>query len=86
MNQRTTPEVNGLVNRISAEVAQDLMTGAYYYLVRVAVPEKEVARLEGGKLIPGMPVEIFLQTDERTVLSYLVRPMQDQITRAFRER
>jgi HlyD family secretion protein len=85
LNQRTTPDLNGTVTRVSADVTQDLKTGAYYYLVRVAVPEEEVARLENVKLIPGMPVDIFLQTDERTVMSYLVRPLHDQITRAFRE-
>jgi HlyD family secretion protein len=49
------------------------------------VPEDEVGRLEDLRLIPGMPTEIFLQTDARTVLSYLVRPLRDQIMRAFRE-
>ena len=86
LNQRTTPELNGAVSRISADVTQDAKSGQYYYLVRVAIPEQEVARLHDVKLIPGMPVEIFMQTDERTVLSYLVRPLHDQLTRAFRER
>ena len=85
LNQRTTPELNGTVSRVSADVTQDQKTGAYYYLIRVAVLEEEVVRLEDLKLIPGMPTEIFLQTDARTVLSYLVRPLHDQITRAFRE-
>jgi HlyD family secretion protein len=84
LNQRTTPELNGTVSRISADVTQDPKTGVYYYLVRVTVPEQELARLEDVNLIPGMPVELFLQTDERTVLSYLIRPLQDQIQRAFR--
>jgi HlyD family secretion protein len=85
LNQRTAPEINGSVSRMSADVTQDPKTGVYYYLVRVAVPEDELARLDDVKLIPGMPVDIFLQTDERTVLSYLIKPLQDQITRAFRE-
>ena len=85
LNQRTTPELNGEVGRISADVAQDPKTAVYYYLIRVTVPEQELARLHDVKLIPGMPVDIFLQTEARTVLSYLVQPLQDQISRAFRE-
>jgi HlyD family secretion protein len=85
-NQRTTPELAGEVSRVSADVTQDQKTGNYFYTVRIAVPESEIARLDGIKLIPGMPVEAFIQTSERRVLSYLVRPLTDQITRAFREK
>ena len=85
-NQRTTPELAGAVVRISADVAQDQKSGAYYYTVRIAVPESEIKHLEGLKLIPGMPVEAFIQTSERKVLSYLIRPLHDQIARAFREK
>jgi HlyD family secretion protein len=85
LNQRTAPELNATVSRISADVTQDPKTGIYFYIVRVAVPEEELERLDDVKLIPGMPVEIFMQTDERTVLSYLIRPLHDQLTRAFRE-
>jgi HlyD family secretion protein len=49
-------------------------------------PREEVARLKGLKLVPGMPVEAFLQTLDRTVLSYLVKPLEDQMMKAFRER
>lgn len=85
MNLRTTPDLFGTVNRVAADVTQDPKTGATFYSIRVAVPEKEIARMNEIKLIPGMPVEIFLQTDARTVLSYLTRPLYDQIRRAFRE-
>jgi HlyD family secretion protein len=85
-NQRTTPELNGVVQRISADVTQDQKSNAYYYTVRIAVPDNEIARLEGLKLVPGMPVEVFIQTTERKVISYLIRPMRDQIARAFREK
>jgi membrane fusion protein, type I secretion system len=85
-NQRTTPELNGEVIRISADVTEDQKNGQRYYTVRVAVPPQEVARLEGLKLVPGMPVEAFIQTSARTVLSYMVRPLHDQIARAFREK
>jgi HlyD family secretion protein len=85
-NQRTTPELNGEVSRISADVTEDTKTGARYYTVRISVPEREVARLEGLRLVPGMPVESFIQTSPRTVMSFLVRPFHDQLSRAFREK
>jgi HlyD family secretion protein len=85
-NSRTTPEINGAVSVVSADVTQDQRTGVSYYTVRVAVPPSEIARLEVLKLIPGMPVEVFIQTTVRTVVSYFVRPFQDQIARAFREK
>lgn len=85
-NQRTTPELNGTVNRVSADVSEDQKSGAKYYTVRISVPDTEVSRLEGLKLVPGMPVETFIQTSPRTVLSYLVRPLNDQFARAFREK
>jgi HlyD family secretion protein len=85
-NQRVTPEINGAVKRISADVSQDQRTGAFYYLVRIDISAQEVARLGGLKLIPGMPVDAFIQTDPRTILSYLVKPLRDQIAKAFRER
>jgi HlyD family secretion protein len=85
-NQRTTPEINGVVTRVSADVTQDPKTGASYYTARVGLPEDELARLAGLKLVPGMPVESFIKTGERTVLSYLVKPLHDQVMKAFRER
>ena len=51
----------------------------------IAVPEAEIERLHGLKIIPGMPVEAFIQTESRTVLSYLLKPFTDQLMRTFRE-
>jgi HlyD family secretion protein len=85
-DQRTTPELNGTVHLISPDIVTDPKTGAAYYLMRVRVPPEELSRLGHVTLIPGMPVEIFVQTHERTVLSYLVKPLRDQIMRAFREK
>lgn len=85
-NQRTTPELNGTVTRISADVTQDQKSGASFYTVRIAVSEDEIARLEGNKLIAGMPAEAFIQTGERNMISYLVKPLSDQVMRAFREK
>jgi HlyD family secretion protein len=85
-NQRTTPELNGLVTRVSPDVTTDQRTGQSYYTIRVSMPPQEVARLGEVKLIPGMPVEAFVQTGDRTMLSYLIKPLHDQLMRAFREK
>jgi HlyD family secretion protein len=85
-NQRTTPEINGEVQLISPDVTQDQKSGAYYYTVRIGVPETEIARLKTMKLVPGMPVEAFLQANSRSVMSYLARPLYDQAARTFREK
>ena len=85
-SSRTTPEINGEVSIVSADVTQDQRTGASFYTVRIAVPPSEIARLEAVKLIPGMPVEAFIQTSVRTVVSYFVRPLQDQLAKTFREK
>ena len=85
-NQRTTPEISGAISRISADVSTDQRSGQSYYTVRIARPAEEIARLGNVKLVPGMPVEAFMKTYDRTVLSYFVKPLEDQVLRAFRER
>jgi HlyD family secretion protein len=85
-NQRTTPELNGVVTRVSPDVTTDQRTGQSYYTIRVSMPPAEVARLGDNKLIPGMPVEAFVQTGDRTMMSYLIKPLSDQLMRAFREK
>jgi HlyD family secretion protein len=85
-NQRTTPELNGVVTRVSADVTTDQRTGQSYYTIRVSMPPEEIKRLGEVKVIPGMPVEAFVQTGDRTMLSYLLKPLSDQLMRAFREK
>ena len=85
-NQRTTPEINGEVSLVSADITQEAKSGASFYTVRIAPLPRELARLKGLKLMPGMPVESFIQTGERTVISYLTKPLADQITKAWREK
>jgi len=84
-NQRTTPEIEGTVVRISPDTATDQRTGQSFYKVRIDVKASEIAKLGAIKLLPGMPVEVFVKTGERNVLSYLLKPLDDQIARAFRE-
>ena len=85
-NQRTTPAIEGKVTLISADITQDQKTGASYYLVHITPNPSEIARLGDVKLIAGMPVDAFVKTSERTMLSYLVKPLRDQAERAFKEK
>lgn len=83
---RTTPEIDGEVTRVSADTSTDQRTGASYYTIRIALPAEALKELGELKLLPGMPVEAFVQTGERTVISYLMKPLHDQFMRAFREK
>jgi HlyD family secretion protein len=85
-NQQSTPEINGNVTRISADATADQRTGLTYYTIRIAMPPEEVAKLGEVTIIPGMPVEAFVQTGERTVISYFLKPLNDQLMRVFRQR
>jgi HlyD family secretion protein len=85
-NARTTPEIEGIVTRISADTSTDQRTGQTYYTLRISMPAEQIERLGNVKLLPGMPVEAFVQTGDRTMLSYLMKPLHDQVMRAFREK
>ena len=85
-NQRTTPEINGTISRISADVSVDQRSGQSFYTIRIGVSPGEIARLGNVKLVPGMPVETFMKTYDRSVMSYFIKPLEDQVLRAFRER
>ena len=85
-NAATTPEINGEVSRISADITSDQRTGQSYYTIRISIPPDQLSRLGDVRLVPGMPVECFIQTGERTVISYLLKPLRDQFMRTFRER
>jgi HlyD family secretion protein len=85
-NQRTTPEITGVVSRISADTTTDQRNAGSYYTVRISLSKAEIARLGAVKLVPGMLVEAHIRTGDRKVISYLMKPLSDQIMRAFRER
>ena len=59
--------------------------GVAFYTARIETSEMELGRLKDLKLVPGMPVEAFVQTGERTAASYLAKPLSDQLSRAWRE-
>lgn len=86
LDQRTTPELTGKVNLISADAFTDENQGISYYRAEIILSEGEQAKLpEGVTLIPGMPVEAFIRTADRTPIAYLVKPFTDYFAKAFRE-
>ena len=86
LDQRTTPELVGQVVLVSADVFDDEASGARFYRVEIALNPGELGKLaEGQVLIPGMPVEAFLRTADRSPMAYLMQPMADYFNRAFRE-
>jgi len=85
-NQRVTPQLNGQVSYVSADTSRDQQSNAPYFTVRVTLPDEERRRLVGLQLVSGMPAEVFMQTGSRTMMSYLLKPLADQLQRAFVER
>jgi HlyD family secretion protein len=95
-NQRITPQIIGMVTRMSADLEREqheqqdqqnsVQPTQAYFAVRITLPPEEVARLRDIRLVPGMPAEVFIQTHERTPLEYLLKPLREQIARTFRER
>lgn len=85
-DQRETPELFGTVTQVSADAFEDQNRGISFYRAEIKLNEGEADRLpKGSTLIPGMPVEAFIKTEDRSPLGYLVKPMADYFTKAFRE-
>ncbi len=87
-NMQTTPEFKGTVSHVSADLLKDATSGQSAYVARVALNEDARRLMSQSKLalMPGMPAEVHVQTGDRTVLSYLIKPLEDQVARSFRER
>lgn len=85
-NVRATPEIKGVVTYVSADQMRDERRNQSYFLVHASLPPQEIARLGDLKLLPGMPVELFIDSGARTALQYLLKPLREQIARTFRER
>ena len=85
LNQRTTPSLSGKVEQISADLMRDEAKARDFFLVRIILAEDAQAHLHGTALLPGMPADVLIETDRRSVLSYLTKPLADQIAHAFRE-
>ena len=79
------PKLAGTVAKISPQAIVDPQTGQNYYRVDLTIPGDEIAKLGDVQIVPGMPVEAYLTTGDRSVLSYLLSPVTNQMRRAFRE-
>ncbi|MGC3940761.1 HlyD family type I secretion periplasmic adaptor subunit [Roseobacter sp. EG26] len=84
-DQRLTPEITGRVTKLSADIFTDETTGMSYYQAELIPVQGEMEKLGGQVLLPGMPVDAFIKTSERSPLSYLAKPLTDYFTKAFRE-
>ena len=84
-DRQTTPQVTGTLSYVSADLSRDEQTNTTFYVVRIDLAGAERRRLKGLTLVSGMPVEVFLQTSSRTMVSYLLKPITDQFRRMFDE-
>lgn len=84
-NQRTTPEFHSEVSRVGADITKEAQTNSLYYLVRLQIIDSDQDKLQKLRLVPGMPVEAFIETGQRTFASYVLKPLIDQVARAFKE-
>ncbi len=85
LSRETTPEIIGEVSRVAADLTREPQSGAVYFLARIRATGTEAEKLKSIKLVPGMPAEGYIEGSDRTTWSYLVKPVTDQIRRAFRE-
>ncbi|MEM0923153.1 MAG: HlyD family type I secretion periplasmic adaptor subunit [Pseudomonadota bacterium] len=84
-NTRTTPELFGRVSKVSSDTLMDEASGLTYFSAEVVLNDGEIDKLAGAELVAGMPVEVYIQTGERTPINYLMRPITDYFSRALRE-
>jgi HlyD family secretion protein len=84
-SSRSTPDIFGKVSVVSPASVTDTATGQVFYRLELEIPPQELAKLGDLELVPGMPVEAFVQTSNRSVLSYLTQPLAEQMARAFRD-
>jgi HlyD family secretion protein len=85
-NRRTTPELQGKVQRIAADATRNEQNGQSYFVVRVAVPNDQLQALGSERIVPGMIADAHFYTTPRTIAAYLLQPLAEQLDRAFRER
>jgi HlyD family secretion protein len=85
-NRNTTPQIDGTILRLSADLETDPITGATFYRATISVPKENLGRLPKGlALMPGMPVDVFFKAGDRSVLSYFAKPIMDRSNRLFKE-
>ncbi len=85
LDQRTTPVLFGEVNYVSADTIEGKQPGEHYYIARINIPEDQLERIKNVEISPGMPAEVYIKTGARTLVQYIVRPVTNSFSRAFRE-
>jgi len=85
-DRNTTPELRGSISYLSPDTTRDPRTNAVSYTARISIDAGEARRLGDLHLMSGMPAEIYLITQSRTALTYLLKPLADQLHRMFRGR
>jgi len=88
LNRRTTPVLNGKVFYVSADSIEESagLQTKDVYIVRVQIPDSEIAKVHNFHPVPGMPADVLIQTSERTFFEYITKPITDSMSRAFKER
>jgi len=88
LNRRTTPVLNGKVFYVSADSIEESagLQTKDVYIVRVEIPDSEIAKVHNFHPVPGMPADVLIQTSERTFFEYITKPITDSMSRAFKER
>jgi HlyD family type I secretion membrane fusion protein len=84
-DQSDVPEADGRIIDISADSLEDDRTGQFYYVARVKLDEEQSDQIAALDLVPGMPADLFVNTGERTALSYLAKPLSERLARTFIE-
>lgn len=85
LKQSAAPELDGTVSFISADALVDSITGSAYFEVDVEIADAEIVKLNGQTLIPGMPADVFIQTQEQTVFDYIMGPLRDTLKKTMRD-
>lgn len=85
LKQSTAPELDGTVSYISADNLIDPITGSSYFVVEVEIADNQLSKLNGQSLVAGMPADIFIQTQEISVLDYLLGPLKDTLKKTMRD-
>lgn len=85
LNQNTTPHIPGIVTNVSPDRLSDERTGQPYYKMKAKISPEGIKLLSHHKVISGMPVDMFVKTGERTMMSYLLKPLLDRAATALTE-
>ena len=85
LKQSAAPELSGVVSYISADNLIDPITGSSYFNVEISIEDSQLSKLQGQTLIPGMPADVFVQTQKRSVFDYLTSPLKDTLKKTMRD-